>query len=213
MLSAAMALLWWAPWPDITRIRSTPKLQGLFPASPLSVLGEQPPEFITDRRRRGGSTLQQPSPSLSQLWPFCYYPAGLRPQEKDADKSRGGRSVYLQEKDAGQPLIRREGGTLGHRGAGEEHWFGQALQRMRTWVRRRLGARLWDRAEKKREGKQDPAEKHSKTSEWFTGKSHRITESQNVQGWKGPLWVIQSNPPDKAGSPTAGCTGPRPGGV
>ena len=24
--------------------------------------------------------------------------------------------------------------------------------------------------------------------------SHRITESQNVRGWKGPLWVIQSNP-------------------
>ena len=34
------------------------------------------------------------------------------------------------------------------------------------------------------------------------------TESQNVQGWKGPLWVIQSNPPAEAGSPTAGCTGP-----
>ena len=42
--------------------------------------------------------------------------------------------------------------------------------------------------------------------------SHRITESQNSRGWKGPLWVIQSNPPAKAGSPTAGCTGPCPGG-
>jgi len=35
--------------------------------------------------------------------------------------------------------------------------------------------------------------------------------SQNVQGWKGPLWVIYSNPPAEAGSPTAGCTGPHPG--
>jgi len=24
----------------------------------------------------------------------------------------------------------------------------------------------------------------------FVPKYHRITESQNVQGWKGPLWVI-----------------------
>jgi len=39
-----------------------------------------------------------------------------------------------------------------------------------------------------------------------------FTESQNVWGWKGPLWVTQSNPPAKAGSPTAGCTEPRPGG-
>ena len=38
-----------------------------------------------------------------------------------------------------------------------------------------------------------------------------FTESQNVQGWKGPLWVTQSNPPAKAGSPRAGCTGPCPG--
>jgi len=29
--------------------------------------------------------------------------------------------------------------------------------------------------------------------------NHRITESQNGRGWKGPLWVIQSNPPAKAG--------------
>ena len=34
-------------------------------------------------------------------------------------------------------------------------------------------------------------------------KSRRITESQNGRGWKGPLWVIQSNPPAEAGSPTA----------
>ena len=40
---------------------------------------------------------------------------------------------------------------------------------------------------------------------------HRITESQNSRGWKGPLWVIYSNPPAEAGSPTAGCTGPCPG--
>ena len=39
-----------------------------------------------------------------------------------------------------------------------------------------------------------------------------ITESQNGRGWKGPLWVIQSNPTAEAGSPTAGCTGPCPGG-
>ena len=42
--------------------------------------------------------------------------------------------------------------------------------------------------------------------------NHRITEPQNVPGWKGPLWVIQSNPPAKAGSPTAGSTGTCPGG-
>jgi len=35
-----------------------------------------------------------------------------------------------------------------------------------------------------------------------------ITESQNGRGWKGPLWVTQSNPPAEAESPTAGCTGP-----
>ena len=40
-----------------------------------------------------------------------------------------------------------------------------------------------------------------------------ITESQNGQGWKGPLWVTRSNPPAKAGSPRAGCTAPRPGGA
>ena len=28
---------------------------------------------------------------------------------------------------------------------------------------------------------------------------HRITESQNGRGWKGPLWVIQSNPLLKQG--------------
>jgi len=39
------------------------------------------------------------------------------------------------------------------------------------------------------------------------------TESQNGRGWKGPLWVIWSNPPAKAGSPRAGSTAPRPGGV
>jgi len=37
------------------------------------------------------------------------------------------------------------------------------------------------------------------------------TESQNGRGWKGPLWVTQSNPPAQAGSPRAGCTAPRPG--
>jgi len=39
-----------------------------------------------------------------------------------------------------------------------------------------------------------------------------ITESQNGRGWKGPLWVIWSNPPAEAGSPTVGCRGPCPGG-
>jgi len=39
-----------------------------------------------------------------------------------------------------------------------------------------------------------------------------ITESQNSRGWKGPLWVIWSKPPAEAGSPTAGCKGPCPGG-
>jgi len=39
-----------------------------------------------------------------------------------------------------------------------------------------------------------------------------FTESQNGQDWKGPVWSIWSNPPAEAGSPTAGCTGPRTGG-
>ena len=43
------------------------------------------------------------------------------------------------------------------------------------------------------------------------GRAGAITESQNSRGWKGPLWVTQSNPPAEAGSPTAGCTGPCPG--
>jgi len=41
----------------------------------------------------------------------------------------------------------------------------------------------------------------------------RITESQNFRGWKGPLWVISSNHPAEARSPTAGCIGPCPGGL
>ena len=41
---------------------------------------------------------------------------------------------------------------------------------------------------------------------------HRITESLTGRGWKGPLWVIWSNPPAEAGSPRAGCTGPCLGG-
>jgi len=28
------------------------------------------------------------------------------------------------------------------------------------------------------------------TDNAITFKNHRITESQNVRGWKGPLWVI-----------------------
>ena len=43
------------------------------------------------------------------------------------------------------------------------------------------------------------------------GYSHRITESQDGRGWKGPLWVTQSNPPAEAGSPIVGCRGPCPG--
>jgi len=39
-------------------------------------------------------------------------------------------------------------------------------------------------------------------------KIHTFTESQNVRGWKGPLWVIWSNPHAEAGSPTAGRRGP-----
>jgi len=45
----------------------------------------------------------------------------------------------------------------------------------------------------------------------IANKQH-TSESQNGRGWKGPLWVTQSNPPAEAGSPRAGCTGPRPGG-
>jgi len=40
--------------------------------------------------------------------------------------------------------------------------------------------------------------------------NHRLTESQNGQGWKGPLGIIKFNPPAKAGSPTAGGTRPSP---
>jgi len=35
----------------------------------------------------------------------------------------------------------------------------------------------------------------------LSGGIHRITESQNVRGWKGPLWVTQSNPLPKQGHP------------
>jgi len=38
------------------------------------------------------------------------------------------------------------------------------------------------------------------------------SNSQNVWGWKGPLWVPQSKPPAEAGSLRAGCTGPCLGG-
>ena len=38
---------------------------------------------------------------------------------------------------------------------------------------------------------------------------HRITE---CSGLEGPLCIISSNPPAKAGSPRADCRGPRPGG-
>jgi len=34
-----------------------------------------------------------------------------------------------------------------------------------------------------------------------SGLCHRITESQNIQGWKGPLWVTQPNPLPKQGHP------------
>jgi len=40
-----------------------------------------------------------------------------------------------------------------------------------------------------------------------------LSRSQNRRGWKGPLEIILSNSPDIAGSPTAGCTGPCPGGT
>ena len=40
----------------------------------------------------------------------------------------------------------------------------------------------------------------------------QATVSQCGRSWKGPLWVIQSNPPAQAGSPRAGCTRPHPGG-
>jgi len=46
----------------------------------------------------------------------------------------------------------------------------------------------------------------------YQSQNHRTTESQNGRRWKGPLWVIWYNPPVKAGSPTAGCTGCCPGG-
>jgi len=49
------------------------------------------------------------------------------------------------------------------------------------------------------------------SSQFFKAVKYHFTESQNVRGWKGPLWVIWSNPPAEEGSPTAGCTGPCPG--
>jgi len=42
---------------------------------------------------------------------------------------------------------------------------------------------------------------------WAPGQGLGIAVSQNVRRQKGPLWIISSNPPAKAGSPTAGCTG------
>ena len=51
-----------------------------------------------------------------------------------------------------------------------------------------------------------------KFSDPVQGYLQNHTESENGRGWKGPLWVTQSNPPAEAGSPRAGCTGPRPGG-
>jgi len=45
------------------------------------------------------------------------------------------------------------------------------------------------------------------------GKTWRkITESQHIKDWKGPLKTIQSNPPAGAGTPRSGHTGTRPGG-
>jgi len=35
----------------------------------------------------------------------------------------------------------------------------------------------------------------------MAGGAELITESQNVRGWKGPLWVTQSNPLPKQGHP------------
>ena len=40
--------------------------------------------------------------------------------------------------------------------------------------------------------------------------THRITESQNCRGWKGPPEIIESNPAAKQ-PPTAGYTGRHPG--
>ena len=51
-----------------------------------------------------------------------------------------------------------------------------------------------------------------KKKKLYSEQNHRTTESQNSRGWKGPLWVTQSNPPAQAGSPRAGCTGPWSGG-
>ena len=31
--------------------------------------------------------------------------------------------------------------------------------------------------------------------------NHRLTESQNLRGWQGPLWVTQPNPLPKQGHP------------
>jgi len=50
---------------------------------------------------------------------------------------------------------------------------------------------------------------HLQPADKVTVLGHKV---QNGRGWKGPLWVIQSNPPAESGSPTAGCIGPRPGG-
>ena len=48
---------------------------------------------------------------------------------------------------------------------------------------------------------------HTVSRNWFF-RSQNHTESQNIRGWKSHL--VQT--PAKAGSPTAGCTGPCPGG-
>jgi len=57
------------------------------------------------------------------------------------------------------------------------------------------------------------SQNHRITESLWLEMTLKITESQNSRGWKGSLWVIQSNPPAKAGSPRAGCTGACPGGA
>ena len=42
---------------------------------------------------------------------------------------------------------------------------------------------------------------NTKASNDLTETSFTVTESQNVRGWQGPLWVTQSNPLPKQGHP------------
>ena len=64
-----------------------------------------------------------------------------------------------------------------------------------TWEEKLLTARLWVQEDTE---VLDPAHHFEILLHDI---SRIVTESQNVRGWKGPLWVTQSNPLPKQGHP------------